>query len=97
VQGLVAQLGQVDIDSPEYRAAAARRVGLAIPDRLPLKESDPVSRYDVAAKLSQLKGVAGMRAQLYGIDAVLGTKRPAPASSDAARGAGTSVPPTSER
>ena len=73
-QSLVVQYGQVDIDATQYREAAAKRVGLTIPDRVPLEAQDYASKYDLASKLSQLKGVAGLKAQLYGIDSVLPKK-----------------------
>jgi hypothetical protein len=66
-QRLVGRYGQVDIDAEDYRNAAAQRVGLAMPDRVPLQDpKDYAGKYDIAARLSQLKGVAGMKAQLYG-------------------------------
>lgn len=68
LQGLLSKHGQVDIDSPEYREAAAQRVGVKIPDRLPLRQVDHVSKYDLANKVNKMKGIAGMKAQLYGIN-----------------------------
>eukprot|EP01138_Halocafeteria_seosinensis_P006387 gb/GECG01006529.1/.p1 GENE.gb/GECG01006529.1/~~gb/GECG01006529.1/.p1 ORF type:complete len:231 (+),score=19.43 gb/GECG01006529.1/:1-693(+) len=67
---LLSQHGQIDIDSQEYREAAAQRVGVKIPDRLPLREVDHVSKYDLANKVNKMKGIAGMKAQLYGINEI---------------------------
>lgn len=83
-QSLVVQYGQVDIDANQYREAAAKRVGLTIPDRVPLEAQDYASKYDLASKLSQLKGVAGLKAQLYGIESVLPKKSGASSSTSAA-------------
>lgn len=70
MQKLLSQHGQIDIDSQEYREAAAQRVGVKIPDRLPLREVDHVSKYDLANKVNKMKGIAGMKAQLYGINEI---------------------------
>ena len=85
LQSLVVQYGQVDIDASQYREAAAKRVGLTIPDRVPLEAQDYASKYDLASKLSQLKGVAGLKAQLYGIESVM-PKRAGKAAGAAAAG-----------
>lgn len=68
------QFGQMDIDSKVYRKAAAARVGLAIPEQAPLQSQDYAAKYDLASKLSKLKGVQGLKAQLYGLDAVMAGK-----------------------
>ena len=70
-RGLIARYGQIDIDSKNYREAAAARVGLALPEQEPIPEKDLVQQYDLAAKLHKLKGIAGMKAQLYGVADVL--------------------------
>lgn len=91
-QSLVVQYGQVDIDATQYREAAAKRVGLTIPERVPLEAQDYASKYDLASKLSQLKGVAGLKAQLYGIESVLPKKKPAAAAAQDTPTGGTAQP-----
>ena len=56
---------------------------MTIPDRVPLESQDYASKYDLASKLSQLKGVAGLKAQLYGLESVI-QKRAAPKGAKAA-------------
>ena len=73
-QELLVQFGQVNIDSKAYREAAAARVGLSIPSQVPLQSQDYAAKYDLASKLTKLKGVQGLKAQLYGLDAVMAGK-----------------------
>lgn len=61
----------MDIDSKAYREAAAARVGLTIPDKVPLQAQDYAAKYELATKMTKLKGVAGLKAQLYGLESVL--------------------------
>lgn len=50
-QELFFRYGGVDQDSTEYRTAAAHRVGLAIPEQVPIREFDK-SKYNIAAAVN---------------------------------------------
>jgi hypothetical protein len=66
-QRLVEAYSGLDIDSPHYRKAAALRVGLRIPEAAPLEGvADVRAKYDVSGKLGTARGIAGLRAQLFG-------------------------------
>jgi hypothetical protein len=66
-QRLVEAYSGLDIDSPHYRKAAALRVGLRIPEAAPLESAEDVrTKYDLSGKLGTARGVAGLRAQLFG-------------------------------
>lgn len=102
MQRLLEAYAGVEVDSSEYRKAAARRVGLTIPERVPLSVSDVASKYDLSARLGVAGGVKGLKAQLYNTGrgggggggatgAAAGGKAPSgvsPASSSAATGVG---------
>jgi hypothetical protein len=45
LQDLFYRYGGLALDSKEYRKAAATRVGVTIPDRIPLREFDHTAKY----------------------------------------------------
>lgn len=55
-----------DADNTEYRRRAAKRVGLTVPDSVPLAARDLGAKYDVAGRTSVAQGVANLKQQLYG-------------------------------
>ncbi len=71
-QTLLESFGRKDIDSKDYRKAAAQRVGVKLPENLPLQFADPSEKYrkDLAARISRLHGVTAMKAELYGVEAL---------------------------
>ena len=64
-QRLLERYAGVDIDSKEYRKAAAQRVGLSMPDKVPLRAVDASTKYDVGRRLMAKGGIRSLKAQLY--------------------------------
>ncbi|KAA0156017.1 hypothetical protein FNF29_01435 [Cafeteria roenbergensis] len=54
-----------DVDSKDYRARAAARVGLAVPEGVPLGARDLGSKYDISGATIKAEGVEGMKQELY--------------------------------
>ena len=86
-QTIIAASKGADPDKPIQRAATARFVGLSVPEGIPLGAPVAPGKYaaSLAARLSgadplvgaHLEGVEFLKAQLYGVGAVLEERRAA--------------------
>ena len=100
LQYLIGEYKGADPDAPSQRSSVAKFVGLSIPEPIVTDAEDKGAKYREAVKVriagpkdaaaANLKGVDNLKAQLYGVEAVLKEKRGAAARADAAaeRGAG---------
>jgi hypothetical protein len=55
-----------NVDDRKYREKAAARVGLKLPDSVPLAARDVSSKYDLSSRLVRAGGIEGLKQQLYG-------------------------------
>jgi len=64
-----------DVDSTDYRAKAAARVGLSVPAGVPLQARDLGAKYSIDGILKRAEGIEGMKQELYGTRSRSGAKR----------------------